>query len=60
LSLSGTRHGRSVKLGLGVIPSAWRDAPVTEVRVESPVAPFRVSADDDLWLVERLADRLGA
>jgi hypothetical protein len=114
--LSGTRHGRTVKLGLGVIPSGWRDRPVTEVNVESAVAPFRVGADDgrliaepggppeveellaglaqvpdvwrdvvveggpdgilsrrhvtikgnpqgyvyDLWLVERLADRLGA
>jgi len=114
--LSGTRHGRSVKLRLGVIPSRWRDSPVTEAHVESPVAPFQVRTDDgrlvaepgplpeveevlaglapapavwrdvvveggpdgilarrpltvrgnpqgyvyDLWLVERLADRLGA
>jgi hypothetical protein len=50
--LSGTRHGRTVKLGLGVIPSGWRDRPVTEVHVESAVAPFHVSADDGRLVVE--------
>jgi hypothetical protein len=111
---SGIRHGRRVALRIGVSPSAWRARPVNEVQVETPVAPFRVSADDgrlvaeqgappeveevvaglspapgvwrevevhggpdgivarrpvtahpqgyvyDLWLVERLAERLGA
>jgi hypothetical protein len=114
--MSGTRHGRGVKLRLGVMPSQWRNQAATEVVIESPVAPFSLHADDgrliaepgalpeieevlaglapsasvwrdvaveggpdgilsrrpikmkshpqgyvyDLWLVERLADRLGA
>ena len=114
--MSGTRHGRSVKLRLGVMPSIWKNQPATEVELDSPVAPFKVRADGgrmvmeagvlpevdevlaglaespkvwhdvvveggpdgilarrpikmkshpqgyvyDLWLVERLADRLGA
>jgi len=111
---SGTRHGRSVALRMGVIPSGWRKRGAYEVEVKTAVAPFRVRADDgrllaepggapeveetlaglapapkvwrevdieagpegiiarrpvtahpqgyvyDLWLVERLADRLGA
>jgi hypothetical protein len=111
---SGTRHGRSVALRIGVVPSAWRGRGASEVYVEAAVAPFQVRADDgrlvaesgalpeveeflaglapapavwrevvieggpqgilsrrpvtahpqgyvyDLWLVERLADRLGA
>lgn len=114
--MSGTRHGRSVKLRLGVMPSMWRNQPATEVEIDSPVAPFSIHGDGgrlvmdsgglpevdevlaglaqspkvwhdvvveggpdgilarrpikmkshpqgyvyDLWLVERLADRLGA
>jgi len=110
---SGTRNGRRVALRLGVVPSALRGRGVNEVRVDAPVAKFKVYADDDrlvsetgalpevdellaglapgaawheaaveggpdgilarrpvaahpqgyvydLWLVERLADRLGA
>jgi hypothetical protein len=50
--LSGTRHGRSVKLRLGVLPSLWRDRPATEVQVEAPVAPFRVRAEDGRLIAE--------
>src|SRR3954471_16145684 len=41
----GTRHGRGVKLRLGVMPSIWRNQPATEVQLDSPVAPFRVHDD---------------
>src|SRR5215218_8721122 len=50
--LGGTRHRRSVKLRLGVIASQWRDRPVTDVQVESPVAPFRVGANDGRLVAE--------
>jgi hypothetical protein len=111
---SGTRHGRSVALRIGVVSSVWRETGTTEVHVHAAVTPFRAGADDgrlvaepgtgpeieeflgrlapapdvwrkvaieggpdgiiarrpvtahpqgyvyDLWLAERLADRLGA
>jgi hypothetical protein len=110
---SGTRHGRSVALRIGVVPSI-RGKGMNEVEVDTAVAAFRINAEGgrlvaepgampeveevlaelapspkvwrdvvveggpegirarrpvtshpqgyvyDLWLVERLADRLGA
>jgi hypothetical protein len=110
---SGTRHGRTVALRIGIVPSI-RGKGINEVEVDTPVAPFRIGAEAgrlvaepgampevgevlaelapapkvwrdvvveggpegirarrpvtshpqgyvyDLWLVERLADRLGA
>jgi hypothetical protein len=110
---SGTRHGRSVALRIGIVPSI-RGKGMNEVEVDVAVAAFRINADGgrlvaepgampevdevlaglapspkvwrdvvveggpdgirarrpvtshpqgyvyDLWLVERLADRLGA
>ena len=110
---SGTRHGRSVALRIGIVPSI-RGKGMNEVEVDVPVAAFRINAEGgrlvaesgampevedvlaelapnpkvwrdvvveggpdgirarrtvtshpqgyvyDLWLVERLADRLGA
>jgi hypothetical protein len=110
---SGTRHGRSVALRIGIVPSI-RGKGMNEVEVDAAVAAFRIGAENgrlvaepgampevaevlaelapspkvwrdvvveagpegirarrpvtshpqgyvyDLWLVERLADRLGA
>lgn len=50
--MAGTRNGRAVKLRLGVMPSNVRDQPVTEVVIESPVAPFSVRAEDGRLVVE--------
>ena len=50
--MSGTRHGRSVKLRLGVMPSIWRNQPATEVELDSPVTPFSVHADDGRMVME--------
>jgi hypothetical protein len=106
--MSGARHGRDVKLRLGVMPSIWKNQPATEVELdsadggrmvmesgalpevdevlaglaESPKVwhdvvveggpdgilarrPIKMKSHPqgyvyDLWLVERLADRLGA
>lgn len=43
--MAGTRSGRAVKLRLGVMPSMLRNQPVTEVVIESPVAPFAIHAE---------------
>jgi hypothetical protein len=41
---SGTRHGRTVALRIGIVPSI-RGKGINEVEVDTPVAPFRVGAE---------------
>jgi hypothetical protein len=42
---SGTRHGRRVALRIGIVPDI-RGKGMTEVEIETAVAPFRVDAQD--------------
>ena len=42
---SGTRHGRQVALRIGIVPDI-RGKGMTEVEVETAVAPFRIRAKD--------------
>jgi hypothetical protein len=41
-AFAGIRHGRHVALRMGVVPSMVRARGYNEVRVDAPVAPFRI------------------
>jgi hypothetical protein len=48
---SGTRHGRSVALRIGIVPSL-RGKGVNEVQVDASVAPFRIQAEGGRLVAE--------